>query len=97
MKSKDQTLLEEAYESIRKNVETIPTVGQIYKWIGYDSTVKILDVEETKTSTKEYEDGSITGPSTRYTVKIKDVTPGGKYEGTVLRTPFTSAGFKLLK
>jgi hypothetical protein len=90
MKPKDQTLLEEA-------CETTPIVGQIYNWTAYNSTVEIVNVEETKTPAKEYEDGSLSGPSTTYMVKIKDITPEGKYEGEVLRTPFTSAGFKLIK
>jgi hypothetical protein len=97
MKSKDQTLLEETCESIHKSVETIPIVGQIYNWTAYNSIVEIVNVEETKTPAKEYEDGSLSGPSTAYMIKIKDITPEGKYEGEVLRTPFTSAGFKLIK
>lgn len=80
-----------------KSTETTPTVGQIYKWLGYDSMVEILDIEERRIPAKEHGDGSISRPITWYTVKIKDVTPGGKYEGAVLRTPFTSAEFKLIK
>lgn len=48
-----------------------PEIGAQYLWIGYDLLVVVTDCREKKIPAKEYQDGSIYGGGTEYSVEIE--------------------------
>ena len=72
-----------------------PIIGEKYHW--NNSEVKVLNVRYNYKMAKQFKDGSVYSGNTTYDVEIEDVTPNGRFLGTKIWTPFTAAGFDLIK
>jgi len=73
-----------------------PEVGARYLW--NNSLVEVLDIDVSRVEGRETveADGQVETTPARdsYSVTIKDVTEGGKFEGQVLKTPWTKYSFE---
>lgn len=59
MKSKEQQMLEEAYEQVAQSSNTHPKIGEKYIWTdGTPQTVTVTNIKETSYPERHYSDGS---------------------------------------
>lgn len=71
-----------------------PILNQKYRWSNSDVIVR--DIRSEQIAERHHSDGSYSPARTRYSVQIEDVTEGGKFQGDIIWTCWTTAGFLLI-
>jgi FKBP-type peptidyl-prolyl cis-trans isomerase 2 len=93
MKSKEQQMLEEAYEQVAQSGNTHPKIGEKYIWMdGTPQTVTVTDIKETPYPERHYSDGSHSPAGKDITVEIEFVDHKGKLNR--IDTRYTPDSFK---